>query len=75
MTGLGLTPEQLRDFIAENVTIVRPGETLVIRVTDLTPEQMAGYQDRLNVAHEYGFIPFRCLVVYGEELGVAEASL
>lgn len=68
------TPDELREYLTGNVTIVKPGETLVVRVSDLTPSQVHEYQDALNRNFEQGFIPFRALVVYGDALGVVSAS-
>ena len=68
-------PEEIRDFLAENVTVVAPGETLVIRARDdWTPNQVREVQESLNAALEHGSISFRCLVVPGAELGKASES-
>ena len=64
------TAAEIRSFLAGSVTAVAPGETLVIRVTDLTPMQMCEYQESLDRPG----LPFRCLVVYGESLGVVQGS-
>lgn len=71
--GPALTPEQVTRLLGECVTVVKPGETLVIRVPDTwTPNQVDEYQRYLDyLASERGF---RVLVVLGEELGVAEAG-
>lgn len=69
-----LTPELARALLRECVTVVKPGETLVIRVPEgWTPEQVGEYQRYADYASDEGTIPFRVLVVTGEELGVAEA--
>jgi hypothetical protein len=69
-----LKADEIRALLAESVTVVAPGETLVIRVSDLTPNQMREYQESLTQQHEWGSLPFRCLVVYGDELGVRRAE-
>lgn len=70
-----LTPEQIRDFLKDNVTVVAPGETLVIRTDTLTPDQAREVMDWLNWADEEGpFLPFRTIVVPGDELGVVKAD-
>ena len=50
--------------------IVKPGETLVIRVKDWRPEQVEFYQEYLD---QRG-LPFGVLVVIGDELAVAETG-
>jgi hypothetical protein len=68
------TPEEIRSFLTENVTVVGPGEILVIRVSDLTPNQMREWQEVLDRASGDGRIQFRCLVVYGDGLGRVQAD-
>ena len=66
------TPQEIRDFLAENVTVVAPEETLVIRAQDdWTPNHVREVQESLHAALEYGSISFRCLVVPGGALGKA----
>ena len=67
-------PDELRDFLTEHVTVVKPGETLIIRTTDLTPVQMREWQDYFEREADGGYIPFRVLVVHGDELGIAETA-
>ena len=69
------TPEQVRDFLRENVTVIAPGETLVIRTTDLTPNAMREYQEALDAWYENGRLPFRCIVLHGDGLAVASDLL
>jgi hypothetical protein len=67
-----LTPETAKALVRECVTVVSPGETLVIRVPESwAPQQVEYYQEYADAATESGRIPFRVLVVIGEELGVA----
>jgi hypothetical protein len=69
------TADEIRAFLGEHVTVVAPGETLVIRVDapPWTPNQMHELQGALNEAHEDGFP--RCLVVPGAELGVVKPDV
>lgn len=61
-----LTADELRQFFAEHTTVVRPGETLIIRTDDLTPHQMREYQQNLQAA-DFGFM---VVLVHGAELAV-----
>lgn len=54
--------------------ILGPGETLIIRVTDLTPNQIREYQDDLDYREADGILPFRAIVVYGNELAAARTA-
>lgn len=70
---LALTPEAARALLREYVTVVKPGETLVIRCPDWWgPAQVQEYQHWLDShpARE----GFRALAVIGEELGIAESK-
>jgi 2,4-dienoyl-CoA reductase-like NADH-dependent reductase (Old Yellow Enzyme family) len=68
-----LTPEAARALLRECVTVVRPGETLVVRAPDWwTPEQVAEYQRYANAATADGGSPFKVLVVLGQELAVVQ---
>lgn len=53
--------------VIEGHAVVRPGETLVIRLQDWSPEQAQYYQEDLDSRG----LPFRALVVIGDELAVA----
>jgi hypothetical protein len=67
-----LTPDELRQVLRECVTVVRPGEVLVIRAPeDFTPDQLREYQEYVAWWLEYNAPEVRCLVTIGEELGVA----
>ena len=69
-----LTEDEVRQLLRECVTVVKPGETLILRLGwDWTPDQMREVQDVLTASAEYWSLGFRVLVVPGEELGVAEA--
>jgi hypothetical protein len=69
-----LTPDQILTLLRECVTVVKPGETLVIRMADLTPSQQYEYQMALSRAYQDGFLPFRAFIFTGDELGVAETA-
>lgn len=66
-----LDEEALRDRIIEVIAghaVVKPGETLVIRLKDWTPDQVGYYQEFLDAQG----LPFRVLAVIGDELAVAK---
>ncbi len=66
-----LAPSDARALLCEFATVVRPGETLVVRVGNgYTPAQLRELQEALDVMG----MPFRTLVVPGEELAVAQAD-
>lgn len=67
-----LTQDEVRQLLRECVTVVRPGEVLVIRVPDLTPGQLYEYSEVVKRWLE-DFAPgVRCLVTIGGELGVVQ---
>lgn len=53
--------------VIEGHAVVRPGETLIIRGGHWKPEQADCYQEYLD----HQDLPFRALVVIGDELAVA----
>lgn len=70
--------EALRDRILEVISghaVVKPGETLVIRLKDWNADQVEYYQEHLDARHHAGEIPFRPLVVIGDELAVVQGDL
>jgi ribosomal protein L16 Arg81 hydroxylase len=68
-----LTQDEVRQLLRECVTVVKPGETLVIRGDrNWSPNQLREVQDWLDKAAEWRDLPFKIVVVPGEELGVAE---
>jgi hypothetical protein len=69
-----LTPEQVRYLLRECVTVVGPGETLVIRGRDWTPMQVREVQDWMDSEYGSGRISFRVLAVIGDELGVVHLA-
>ena len=68
------TPDQVRYLLRECVTIIEPGETLVIRGRNWTPNQVREIQQWMDAMHEDGTIGFKVLAVIGDELGVIEAG-
>ena len=69
-----LTPDQVRSLLRECVTVVKPGEVLVIRFASgaITSSQHREYIDAMEpYAGEMGI---RAMVVVGDGLGVAEAA-
>jgi hypothetical protein len=68
-----LTPEQVRYLLRECVTVVKPGETLIVRVGfDIMPQQVRELQNAADGMCEYRDFPFKVLVFPGEELAIAE---
>ena len=66
-----LSPDQIRSLLRECVTVVKPGEVLVIRAPgDWTPGQLREYAEHLE--YYAGEMGIRAMVVVGDELGVAE---
>ena len=67
------SPEEVRALLRECVTVVRPGELLVIRVPYGTPaDEARAYQRVLESAREAWGIS--AVVVVAEELGVIPAA-
>ena len=68
-----LGPGQARALLRECVTVVAPGETLVIRIPDTwNPQQVDQTQRRLSeIVAERG-LGFSVLLVPGEEFAVAK---
>jgi hypothetical protein len=64
----------VRRMLRECVTVVKPGETLIVRGTNWTPNQTREVQQVMDGMHELGIVPFKALAVFGDELGVAEAQ-
>lgn len=64
--GPVLTREVVEAALRECVTVVKPGETLVIRCRDWTPAQLEQYQEYIDA--ELRGLPFRVLVVIGDEI-------
>jgi hypothetical protein len=70
-----LSPDEIRRLLRECVTVVRPGETLLIRVPlTWTPDQVSRYARQVNDMHEAMELPFRALVVPAGSIGLAEVA-
>jgi hypothetical protein len=61
-----LSPDEVRQLLRECVTVVKPGEVLVIRTTDLTPNQMREYQEAVNWWVAENAPEVKVLVIHGE---------
>jgi hypothetical protein len=70
-----LPPGEIRQLLRECVTIVKPGEHLILRVPwNTTPNQVHELQNYVNKAAEYLELPFKILILPGDELGTTEAA-
>lgn len=69
-----LTEGEIRQLLRECVTVVKPGECVVLRVAGLTPQQHREYQTAVNAWHEHGTLAFRVIILVGDELGVVRAD-
>jgi hypothetical protein len=69
-----LTEDQVRQLLSECITVVKPGETLVLRVPWGTPpNHIRELHEALNLSGPAGepYLPFQTVVVPGDELAVA----
>jgi hypothetical protein len=70
-----LTEEQVRFLLAACVTVVKPGETLILRCgREWTPNQMREIQEMIDHVAEWRGLGFTVLVVPADELGIANAT-
>jgi hypothetical protein len=68
-----LGADEARALLREFAVVVRPGETLILRVGNgYTPSQVRELQDALNRIADYHHMGFKVLVVPGDELAVAQ---
>jgi hypothetical protein len=75
MPDTALTPDQICHLLRECVTVVGPGETLVLRFApDVPVSRLAEYQIVLNAAHEHDGWP-KVVVVAADELAVATGAV
>ena len=66
-----LTPDHVRQILRECVTVVKPGETLVIRAnSEWTPHQVERLQEFLDGMAEWRDLGVKLLVLPGEEFAV-----
>lgn len=62
-----LTPEQVRSLLREAVTVVKPGEVLILRVSEnFTPNQLREYQESLTWWCRKNAPDIKILAVVGE---------
>lgn len=69
-----LTQDEVYQLLRECVTVVKPGEALVVRMAGLTPMQHQEYQRAATDWHEHGNLPFQVFIFAGDELGVVQAE-
>lgn len=63
-----LTPEAIRTLLRDHLTVVKPGETLVMRpAADISPNQWRELQDMLDAWHSQGDLPFRVIALPAAE--------
>ena len=71
-----LTPDQVRQLLRECVTVVKPGEHLILRIPwTTTPTQVRELQDFVTDTAAWLDLPFKVLVLPGDELGIAEPEV
>ena len=71
-----LSHDEIRALLAHTALVIGPGETLIIRVGERwTPNQVREYQEFLDTGWAEGdpYLPFRAVIVLGEELAVARS--
>jgi hypothetical protein len=70
-----LTPETARELLRECVTVVKPGETLIVRANwEWTPAQVRDVQEYADTVSGYREIGVKILFLPGEEFAVAKAE-
>ena len=70
-----LNPDEIRQLLRECVTAVKPGETLILLVPwRTTPTQVRELQQAIDDGADYLNLPFKTLVLPGDELAVAEPA-
>ena len=68
-----LAPDEIRQLLRECVTVVKPGEHLILRIPwTTTPAQVRELQDFVTDTAVWLDLPFKVLVLPGDELAVAE---
>jgi hypothetical protein len=72
---VSLSADEVRDLLRECVTVVKPGETLILRLpSDTSIESVTWYRKHVEAVREYFNLPFQVVVLVAEGLGVAEAA-
>lgn len=67
-----LTPELARELLRECVTVVKPGETLIVRADqNWTPNQVRDVQEYADTVSGYRDLGVKILFLPGEEFAVA----
>jgi len=70
-----LAEDEVRQLLRECMAVVKPGEHLILRVPwSTTPSQVRELQEVVSEMAEYLELPFRMLVLPGDELGVVQAE-
>ena len=67
-----LGEDEIRRLLRECVTVVKPGESLVIRDRNWTPMQVGEIQRWMDCEYESGRISFKVLAVPGDEIAVVQ---
>lgn len=67
-----LTEDTVRELLRDHLTVLGPGEVVIIRTASWTPGQAWEYQQELDRWHAGGNLPFRAIVVHGDELAVVK---
>ena len=68
-----LSRDEIRQILRECVTVIKPGEHLILRVPwTTTPGQLRELQADVNEAARWLELPFKTLILPGDELAVAE---
>jgi hypothetical protein len=70
-----LTADKVAQLLGECVTVVKPGETLVLRMgNQWTPSQVREVQDMLDAAIKERGLSFTAIVAHADGLGVVQAG-
>ena len=68
-----LGEDEIRQLLRECVTVVKPGETLIVRVDRTwTPAQVKDVQEYADTVSKYRELGVKFLFLPGEEFAVAE---
>ena len=67
-----LGEDEIRRLLRECVTVVKPGESLVIRDRNWTPMQVGEIQRWMDCEYESGRISFKVRAVPGDEIAVVQ---
>jgi len=65
-----LTPDEVRQLLRECVTVVKPGETLAVRVPMSTPPHVVRELQEMADHEQQAGMPFPVLIVVGEGMAV-----